>query len=273
MKLVYAPQCLKYHDPGHPDCPERVHRAYAYLKDKYPSVQPKPASDEDLLKVHTLSHLLKIRANDFHEPDCPNFPEIDTYARLAAGAALLAAKERAFSLVRPPGHHAARDRIAGFCYYNNLALAIKTTHKKTLIIDFDGHHGDGTQEIFCGDEQVVFISLHRSPWYPGTGLKHIENCFNYPLAAFCGDRTYLETLDRALQSVYLDDVEQVAISAGFDAYIDDPLASLGLTTACFREIGRKIRLLKRPTFAVLEGGYHVEQLGLNIDAFLQGLGN
>ncbi len=271
MKLIYSPACLEYEEPGHPESPDRLEHAYAYLKDKFEFLEPTSATDIDLLKVHSQQHIQQVKTLGFHDPDCPRYPEIDGYARLAAGGAILAARENAFSLMRPPGHHAAREGIAGFCYYNNLAVAIRSTRKKTLIVDFDGHHGDGTQAIFLGDRQVVFISLHRSPWYPGTGLRQQENCFNYPLPAFCGDSHYLRTLGQALESVKLTEIEHVAVSAGFDAFERDPMASLGLTRDGFREIGKQIAQLKLPMFAVLEGGYNVEHLGANIEAFLEGL--
>ena len=173
--------------------------------------------------------------------------------------------------MRPPGHHAGPQRVAGFCYFNNLAVAVKASGKKTLIVDIDGHHGDGTQAIFLGDPSVVFVSLHSSPNYPGTGLRHEKNCFNYPLPLRCGEEVYLRTLEQALRAVDLEGIEQLAISAGFDTYERDPLASLGLTTGSYARIGRLLARLKLPTFAVLEGGYDVEALGPNVHAFLQGL--
>ncbi len=271
MKLIYSPQCLEYEEPGHVESPERLRQAYAFLKDKYPFLEARPASDIDLLKVHSEKHLQRVKNYTEYDPDCPSYPNVDTYARLAAGAAIMACKENGFSLMRPPGHHAGRERLAGFCYYNNIAVAIKSTNKKTLIIDFDGHHGDGTQSIFLGDEQVVFVSLHRFPWYPGTGLRHQANCFNFPLPAQCGDALYLETLDQALLNIDVRQIERIAISAGFDAFVEDGLASLGLTTHCFYEIGKRVKKLGLPSFAVLEGGYVAESLGLNIDAYLRGL--
>jgi len=248
-----------------------LQRAYEFLKDKYECLEPKPASEDDLLRVHTRSLIEAIKNLDFYDPDCPRYPNIYEYAKLSAGAAMLAAKEKAFSLMRPPGHHAGRDRVAGFCYFNNIAIAVKSTNKKTLILDIDGHHGDGTQEIFLKDPNILYISLHSFPNYPGTGLYSEANCYNYPLSAPCGDEKYLKTLDEALSRVDLNKIEQIAVSAGFDAYFKDPLASLGLSTACYRQIGQRVAQLKRPVFAVLEGGYCVEDLGPNIFELLQGL--
>lgn len=275
MKLIWHPKSLEYGASGHPESPERLVCAYEFLSTPdlgYEFVQAEPATEQDLLRVHPQRHLESVRRLRFYDPDSPCYPNIFDYAALAVGAAIQAMKLNSFSLMRPPGHHAAQERVAGFCYFNNSAVAIRASSKKTLIVDFDGHHGDGTQAIFWGDSNVIFISLHRSPWYPGTGLRSEKNCYNYPLPEECGDEIYLKTLDRALVSVDLKGVEQIAVSAGFDAYYKDPLASLGLTTECYREIGARLRKLGLPVFAVLEGGYHGEDLGRNIHAFLSGLG-
>jgi len=271
MVIVYDERCLKFSAPGHPESPERIKRAYEYLKPRYEFISPQPAKEEDLLKVHTEDHLERLKRLEFFDPDSPRYEGIYEYARLSAGAAILAAQVGGFSLMRPPGHHAARERVAGFCYLNNIAIAIRASGRKTLIVDIDGHHGDGTQAIFLGDPQVVFISLHSSPNYPGTGLYSEQNCHNYPLPFHCGDEVYLETLERALGEAKFEGVEQLAISAGFDAFERDPLASLGLSSNCYFEIGRRLASLKLPTFAVLEGGYDVESLGINIDRLIQGL--
>lgn len=274
MKLIWHRKSLEYGTAGHPESPERLVRAHEFLSAPelgYEFVQAEPASEEELLRVHTPRHLEDVKKLRFYDPDSPCYPNIFDYAALSAGAAIQAMKLNGFALMRPPGHHAARARVAGFCYFNNIAVAIKASNKKTLIVDFDGHHGDGTQSIFLGDPQVIFISLHRSPWYPGTGLRATQNCFNYPIPEDCGDEAYLRTFDRALASVDPAGVEQIAISAGFDAYHKDPLASLGLTTECYREIGARLRKLDLPSFSVLEGGYHSGDLGCNIHAFLCGL--
>ncbi|MFQ5793657.1 MAG: histone deacetylase family protein [Candidatus Bipolaricaulia bacterium] len=271
MKLIFSPRCLEFHQVGHPESPERIRAAYDDLAGKYLSLEPEPATEEDLLQVHSAELIDRVQRLDFYDPDNPRYSNIYEYARLAVGGAILAAEVGGLSLMRPPGHHAGRNRVAGFCYFNNIAVAVRRLGVRTLILDIDGHHGDGTQEIFLGDAQVVYISLHRSPLYPGTGLRSEGNCYNYPLEAGCGDRRYLETLETALGVVDVDGIEQIAISAGFDAYWKDPLASLGLTTDGYRAIGRWAAELHRPWFAVLEGGYDVGSLGRNIDALIEGL--
>jgi acetoin utilization deacetylase AcuC-like enzyme len=178
--------------------------------------------------------------------------------------------------MRPPGHHAGRFGAAlgvytrGFCYLNNIAIAVKALNKETLILDVDGHHGNGTQEVFQGDPKVVYVSLHRHPHYPGTGVRSEGNCLNFPLPADVGEKRYLETLDKALSMIR--DVGRfgvVAVSAGFDTYRGD-LASLGLTENSYREIGRRIAGLGKPTFFVLEGGYMGEKVGKGVDQLLKG---
>jgi acetoin utilization deacetylase AcuC-like enzyme len=151
---------------------------------------------------------------------------------------------------------------------NNVAIAVKTLNKATFILDVDGHHGNGTQEIFQGDERVVYVSLHRFPHYPGTGARSEGNCLNFPLPADCGEQLFLKTLDQALGMVDLDRFEVVAVSVGFDTHAGD-LASLGLSEKSYGEIGKRIANLRKPTFFVLEGGYMGEKNGRDIDVLLR----
>jgi acetoin utilization deacetylase AcuC-like enzyme len=141
-----------------------------------------------------------------------------------------------------------------------------------LILDIDGHHGNGTQEIFMGDEKVVYVSLHQHPNYPGTGVVSERNCVNFPLRPNCGDEVYLRTLEEALNLVKTNRFEVVAVSAGFDTQAGD-LASLGLTEKCYGEIGKRIGMLKKPAFFVLEGGYSGENVGKDVHQLIQGMEN
>ncbi|PVX23843.1 MAG: hypothetical protein CW691_09525, partial [Candidatus Bathyarchaeum sp.] len=215
-------------------------------------------------------------AASYLDGDTPAPKNIYDYALLSAGAALLAAQVSGLSFMRPPGHHAGRNGTAmgaptlGFCYFNNIAIAVKKLDVPTLILDIDGHHGNGTQEIFQADPQVQFISLHRHPTYPGTGLVSSGNCLNFPLPYSTGDSLYLETLEKALGQVEMADVEVVAISAGFDAHQGD-LASLGLSSSCYREIGRIVGAYKKPVFGVLEGGYIGEYVGKDAHELITGI--
>lgn len=271
MKVIYSEKCLEFSSRSHPESPERVKSAANFLKDKYEFLRPGSATEADLLRVHTPMLIESVKTLSFFDFDSPHYPNIYEYALLAVGGAILAAEENSFSIMRPPGHHVGKDFLGGFCYFNNIAVAIKATGRRTLILDVDGHHGNGTQDIFLGDEQVVYLSLHRPPLYPGTGRESEGNCYNYPLSGYCGDEVYLETLERALERINPGEFEQVAISAGFDTYEHDPLASLGLSSSCYHRIGQMIARLNLPTFAVLEGGYNIRDLGSNIHRLIQGL--
>jgi acetoin utilization deacetylase AcuC-like enzyme len=274
-KIVFSEKCLGY-GSFHIEGPQRVKAAHEILAAKgYEFLEPEAASEEDLLRVHDSEYIWNLKKGLVEDPDTPANENIYEFARLSTGGAILAAKINGFSLTRPPGHHAGRSGAAlgvytrGFCYVNNIAVAVKALGKPALILDVDGHHGNGTQEIFQGDEKVTYVSLHRFPHYPGTGLASEGNCLNFPLPADCGEQVFLETLDRALGMVDLGGVEVVAVSAGFDTHKGD-LASLGLTEKSYGKIGFRIRALRKPAFFVLEGGYKGEQNGNDIDQLLRG---
>lgn len=273
-KIIYSEKCLEY-GSLHIEGPERVKRAYEILKGRgYEFIEPQPAEEEDLLKVHDPDYIQQLKSGDVEDVDTPAYDNIYEYARLSAGGAILAAKINGFSLMRPPGHHAGRSGVAlgahtrGFCYINNVAVAVRHLDKPTLILDIDGHHGNGTQEIFLGDPEVVYISLHRYPHYPGTGYYSELNCLNFPLPADCGEFVYLRTLEEALKKVDMGRIEVIAVSSGFDAYSGD-LASLGLSMRAYEKIGRILASFGKPTFFVLEGGYAGENVGRAIDEILK----
>jgi acetoin utilization deacetylase AcuC-like enzyme len=273
--IVYSEKCLSY-GSWHIEGPQRIRKAQEVLAMKgYQFLMPHPASEEDMFGVHDVDYIWNVKKGLVDDPDTPAYDNIFEYARLSAGAACLAAKVHGFSLMRPPGHHAGKNGAAldaqtrGFCYINNIAVAVKASDKPTLILDIDGHHGNGTQEIFQGDPKVWYVSVHRHPHYPGTGMFTEGNCINFSLPADCGERIYLQTLDKAISKVALEKFEAVAVSAGFDTHMGD-LASLGLSEASYRQIGKKIGALGKPTFFVLEGGYRGEKNGLDIDQLLTG---
>lgn len=274
-KLIFAEKCLNY-GSWHIEGPQRVKKAHDILKEKgYQFIEPQPATEEDLLKVHDPDYIWNLKKGLVEDPDTPAYDNIYEYARLSAGGALLAAKINGFSIMRPPGHHAGKSGAAlgvytrGFCYLNNIAIAVKALNKPTLILDVDGHHGNGTQEIFQGDPKVTYVSLHSHPHYPGTGRISEGNSLNFPLPHDCGEKIFLETFDKALSMVDLGRFEAVAVSAGFDTHAGD-LASLGLPENSYHKIGKRIAALKKQTFFVLEGGYMGEKNGHDIDQFLRG---
>jgi len=274
-KIVFSEKSLNY-GGLHIEGPQRVKMAHEILKEKgYEFLEPTPASEEDILRAHDVEYVWNLKKGLVEDSDTPAYKNIYEHAQLSAGGAIMASKINGFSLMRPPGHHAGRNGAAlgaytrGFCYLNNVAIAVKALGKPALILDVDGHHGNGTQEIFQGDKKVVYVSLHRYPHYPGTGARSEGNALNFPLPVDCGEQRYLETLDEALGMVNVGKLEVVAVSVGLDAHVGD-LASLGLTEGSYREIGRRIGALRKNTFFVMEGGYVGEQNGRDIDQLLRG---
>lgn len=239
-----------------------------------------PCEEADILRAHTPHLLEEVRRGMSDDPDTPAISGIFEHARRSAGAAIQAAAMAwhgtpAFSLMRPPGHHACRDRLMGFCYFNNVTIALTRLlaepvgPRRVAIIDFDCHHCNGTEDIVRGVKEVLCVSLHQSPCYPGTGLRSEGNALNYPLPPGTDAAQYLEVFSRALQDVRAFKPELVAIEAGFDAYKRDPITKMRLEIETFAEIGRRLAALRLPMFALLEGGYS-SQLPKCVAAFLDG---
>ncbi|MCF7910359.1 histone deacetylase family protein [Candidatus Pacearchaeota archaeon] len=281
MKIIFDKKILNY--KGTLGNPNRIEEAYKFLKTKYKFIKPEKITDKPLVHSQELINQVREGSGNYFNPDSPSYPDIYTWAILALNSALTAQKLQGFSFIEPPGHHAGKDFFGGFCYFNNIAEAVYRSKLKTLIIDIDGHHGNGTQDIFQNNPDVFFISLHSYPNYPGTGLNlnpdSEENYLNYPLPENCGEKTYLEILKKAIALALKNkkfQPEQIAISAGFDTYKKDSLASLGLEKKSYYKIGKTLKQISKKTnsriFAVLEGGYS-EELGELIHEFLKGLGD
>ncbi len=274
-KIVYSEKCLGY-GTWHIEGPQRVKSTHDALMDiGYGFVEPEPATEDQLLAVHDCEYIWNLKKGLVEDTDTPAYDNIFMFASLSAGGAILASKINGFSLTRPPGHHVGKYGAAlgvytrGFCYVNNIAIAVKELNKNTLILDIDGHHGNGTQEIFLGDPKVTYVSIHQTPNFPGTGNTCENNCINFGLRGDCGEEEYFKNLDKALSMVDFNKIEQVAVSAGFDTQLGD-LASLALTDKAYWQIGKRIALFEKPTFFVLEGGYMCDKNGENISSFLKG---
>ncbi|MEN8263167.1 MAG: histone deacetylase [Nitrospirota bacterium] len=280
MKIFYSPECLGYSQPGHPESPARTQHSYEYLEEKGAEfIDPEPCTDEDILLAHTQDLLDSVKNGNFMDFDTPAYPGIYDIAKLSAGSAINAAMhcmntgEKAFALMRPPGHHATKNSLGGFCYFNNIAIAsIKAAEgsRKVAIVDFDCHHGNGTEDIVLGRDNFLYLSLHQSPLYPGTGLKSKGNCINYPLPANTSPEEFLSALSEGIKKVEEFNPDLLAISAGFDSYKLDPITNLSLELDTYRQTGRILAGLKKPTFAVLEGGYS-RDLPECVYQFLEGL--
>jgi acetoin utilization deacetylase AcuC-like enzyme len=280
MKIFYSSRCLGYSQPGHPESPARVEATYDFLKDKgFEFMEPGPCEDEDILLAHTQKLLDNVKKEGFFDFDTPSFPGIFDHARLSAGSAINAAMhclnegEKAFSLMRPPGHHATKNDLGGFCYFNSIAIAsLKAGEKveKVAIVDFDCHHGNGTEDIFLGNRDFLYLSLHQSPLYPGTGLRSRDNCINFPLPDRTSPEEYLSALGEGLKEVEKFNPDLLAVSAGFDSYKLDPITGLSLEKETFNKIGRMLSGLNKPMFSALEGGYS-KDLPECVYQFLKGL--
>src|SRR5947207_12027494 len=279
MIIVHDPTCLEYSTPGHPERPERIARTAPVLKDRHPEWEwrsPRKATDDEL-RAHSHQHIERVaNARGDFDLDTPFYPNIEMYARQSVGGAIEAARaalrgESAFSLMRPPAHHATRDRAMGFCYFSNVAIAaldaLETGAERVAIWDFDAHHGNGTEAIVVHKPQIAFASIHQFPAYPGTGVKSFANIENYPLAPYTSRVQHVDVAERALQKLLKLKPDLLLISAGFDAYSGDPLVQMTLEQEDFAKFGEWLRKADMPTAAILEGGYS-DQLPELIDAFL-----
>jgi acetoin utilization deacetylase AcuC-like enzyme len=297
MIIFHDPSCLEYSAPAHPERPARIARTVPLLKERHPDWQwriPKDASETALLRAHSRDHLERIRSatRDF-DADTPVYPKIREHALRSAGAAIEAAQtalrgERAFSLMRPPGHHATQDRAMGFCYFNNIAIAAldaiavagvgdtgqpesstPATKKvqRVAIWDFDAHHGNGTEATVAHNPRIAFASIHQFPGYPGTGTKSFANMANYPLGPGTPRNHHVEVAKRALDKLIAFKPDLLLVSAGFDAYAGDPLVHMTLEPEDFSMFGEWLYQLDIPVATILEGGYS-EELPELIDAFL-----
>jgi len=288
--LVTDPLFLRHlTGPGHPERPERLPAVLKSLEglDLVP-VAPRDATRGELEGVHEARYIDAIeraieggaRALDADTAVCR-----DSYAAAvrAAGAGLALAEawlegriEGGFGAVRPPGHHACPAESMGFCLFNNVAIAARflaARGKRVAILDWDVHHGNGTQAIFWRDPSVRFLSLHQYPLWPMTGRRDERgagNIFNIPMPPRSGDAEYLEAFDREVVP-WLEEgkPDVLLVSAGFDAHAADPLAQQRLSTGTFAEFTKKVA--RQPVLSFLEGGYDLDALGASARAHVAAL--
>ena len=293
MKIITDERCAGYARAGHPERPQRITDTVERLKSQVELPltwsAPTTVSDGQILRAHAPEVLARLNIPQDFDADTPFFENISTYARASAAAALDAleiarAGESVFSLMRPPGHHATRNQVMGFCYLNNIAIAALEAlalspcgrgegvgFKRVAVFDFDVHHGNGTEDILLDREGVAFFSIHQHPAYPGTGENNVgRNCFNYPVAPSAPRETYRATLARALAGLKNFSPDLIAVSAGFDAYARDPLAQGTLLAEDFYWLGQSLRAMDVPMFSLLEGGYSRDLPEL-IFAYLKGV--
>lgn len=277
MIILHDPLCTEYGSPMRPEQPARVLRSAAHLRSAHPDWEwrmPAAAGEAVLLTAHTPALLERLQHAPDIDDDTPYFPGIYDHARRAVGAALAAADlalagQKAFALMRPPGHHCTRNRAMGFCYLNQIALAAlhAAAGRRVAVWDFDAHHGNGTEDILDGRPGLFFTSVHQYPGYPGTGTRSSANCRNFAVAPHSPRETHLEALARSWEAVLAFGPDLILVSAGFDAYAGDPITEMTLEPDDFAALGRWLRESTRPAAAILEGGYS-PALPQLIDAFL-----
>ena len=300
--LIHDP-CFKDHATGrHPERPERmesIEEAFkeAQIPEKCLRLSFEPASPESLYQVHRKEMVDRVfstsaRGGGFLDPDTIVSGESARVATQAAGAGLAAVEavlsgktSRVMCLVRPPGHHATPFRSMGFCLFNNTAVCVEallasTSIQRVAIVDFDVHHGNGTQDIFYERGDVFFLSLHQFPHYPGTGLEDergrgegLGSTLNFPLPGNVSMQKWFDTFKQGVEAVSNFDADAFVVSAGFDSHRLDPLGDFPLDETAFNRIAETLCDLAgpRPLISILEGGYNINVLGASVVAYFEGL--
>jgi acetoin utilization deacetylase AcuC-like enzyme len=305
--FVFHPDYLK-HDSGqnHPESGERLSSLLTHLEKKglilrLKNIQPYPATVKWLETVHDPSYIKMVErickdGGGMLDPDTHVGSESYQVALLAVGGVMAAVDEvmskkikNSFCAIRPPGHHAERDKAMGFCIFNNVAVGARYVQKrfglkKVLIVDWDVHHGNGTQNIFWEDPSVFYFSVHQFPYYPGSGSENEVGegegegfTFNMPMFAGSGDLEYIEAFQNILYPLAKKfSPEFIFISAGFDAHQEDPLAGINLSEVGYKEMTEVITCLASECsegrlVSVLEGGYNSRSLSASVEKHIRAL--
>jgi acetoin utilization deacetylase AcuC-like enzyme len=311
MPTVYIthPRCVEHHLPEHPEHAGRIRAVWRRIDEsgmlpRLQTLQAEPATDDDIRAVHADDYL-DILAYTAKQPytlhlDADSYINPQSYeiARLSAGAGVMAVDcvltgeaDNGFVVTRPPGHHAISERGMGFCLLNNIAIAARHAQRvhrveRVLIVDYDVHHGNGTNDIFYNDPSVLFICTHQYPLYPMTGLVGDTGAgtgegytINIPMPQGCGDTSYQAVFEQVvIPAAQRYQPQLILVSAGYDAHWADPLAGMRLTLNGFAALGQTLKsladtLCDGKIIFLMEGGYYVEALAhgmVNVGRLLLG---
>lgn len=289
--IVYSEKYLEHNMEYHPENNNRLRKTMVLLTkknvfDTVALIEPEIAMDEDILRVHSGHHFnsmrdLSSKGGKMIGPDTYITEKSFDAALLSAGGIITALNHTeyrySFALVRPPGHHATPNEAMGFCIFNNIAIGAKYAMEelgleRIFILDFDVHHGNGTQEIFYPEPRVFYVSLHQYPLYPGTG--HVDEIgsregegytLNIPLPPKISDDSYLKAIDEVVIPVLKEfDPELILVSSGYDGHYYDPLGDMNLSSRCYYNIAKRLKKLDIHTIFTLEGGYNLDALANSI---------